>query len=154
MTRYLERRWLPVSCEEIFELVAAVERYPEFLPGWLQAKVLSREGETLQVEQRIDFGIVERRFHSTAQLRKPHSVHIHSRDPPFRWLDISWRFEPDQAGSGCYAELAVDLALQSAVLGRLCGPFIRGHSRSLIGLFERRARALHGGRSGAQWPAL
>lgn len=148
MRNYSEERELVYTPEQMFDLVADVERYPEFLPGWLMARVERREGNTLHVEQRVGLGALNLRFSSRANLSRPENLEIVGTQGPFRTLLIQWRFAP--IPGGCLARFKVGFEMRSALLERLASKLFDHMARSVVGRFERRARQLYGSASSAK----
>ena len=143
MAKHREKSILPYSQEQLFELVADVERYPEFVPCWIDASVHRRDGDTVHVEQLLNLGTLQRRFVSKAVLQRPMSVRVTSSDGPFRYLEIHWQIESLPDG-GCILILSTEIQLNSDMLGRLLGGFFRGEAGRLLKVFESRAHALYG----------
>lgn len=127
----------------VFDLVADVESYPEFLPGWRMARVVERQGNVWTVEQALGGRGFDWRFRTTATLDRPRSIHISSRDHPFRCLDQVWRFEP--AGErATHLSLDARYALRGWLLQRLGARIIDAGFRRTLRAFEERARRLPG----------
>ena len=100
MPRYRETRVLPYERDRLFDLIADVERYPEFLPWWHAARVRRRDGNAEHVEQLVGPAIARFRFASTTVLERPVHIHTTSNERPFRHLEIHWTFVPGPRG-GC-----------------------------------------------------
>lgn len=143
MTRHREKSILPYTQAQLFELVADVERYPEFVPCWIEASVRRRSGDIVHVEQVLNLGAMQRRFVSRAVLQPPVSVQVTSNDGPFRHLDIHWGVEP-LPEQGCILSLATEFELHSNMLSHLLGGFFRGETGRLLKVFEQRAHTLYG----------
>ncbi|MFO1431125.1 MAG: type II toxin-antitoxin system RatA family toxin [Candidatus Competibacteraceae bacterium] len=143
MAKHFEKSILPYTQEQLFELVADVERYPEFVPCWLDASVRQRDGDIVLVEQVLNIAAVQHRFVSKAVMRRPASVQVTSNDGPFRQLDIHWQIEP-QSSSGCTLILSTDFQLRSGMLQTLLSGFLRGETWRLLKVFENRAHVLYG----------
>jgi coenzyme Q-binding protein COQ10 len=139
----IQQRVLPYSQEQLFELIADVERYPEFVPWWIAARIRHRDGDTIHVEQVIGLGAVRQRFTSQAIFRRPVSVQVTSNDGPFRHLEISWTITP-VPGEGCTVTLSPSFDLRSKILQRLLGAMLSHETCRLIEVFERRAHQLYG----------
>lgn len=136
------RRELPYSREAMFDLAADIERYPEFLPGFLDSRVLRREGERLLVEQRIGAAGLTYRFQSEAVLDRPTRIHVRSGSFPFRRLDEEWRFEPRDGG--CLVIFEADYELRSALVQSLLSRFFDDALSRTLGAFVDRAHRLYG----------
>ena len=143
MAQHREKSVLPYSQAQLFELVADVERYPEFVPCWIDASVRWRDGDIVQVEQVLNLGAIQRRFISKAVLQRPVSVQVTSNDGPFRHLYIHWHIEP-LPDTGCNLILSTDFELRSDILQKLLSSFFRGETWRLLKVFENRAHVLYG----------
>ena len=135
-------RWLPFTCEQIFDLAADVERYPEFLPGWMSARVGMREGEVLHVEQVIGVGPVRLRFESRTVLHRPERIDVTSCDRLFRRYNLTWLFAPGPAGS-CNLSVTVDLELRSWLLQQVVDRVLQPSIEGAVDAFEARANRLY-----------
>jgi len=140
-------RRLPFSCEQLFDLAADVERYPEFLPGWVSARIAKREGNVLQVEQVVGIGPVRLRFDSRTVLQRPERIDVTSSDGPFRHYHLTWLFAPD-AAAACNLSVTVDLELRSALLQHVVGQVLPVSMQGAISAFEARAHRLYVRRGG------
>jgi len=134
---------LPYTCEQLFDLVADIERYPEFLSGWVEARIIEQTGNHLRVRQRLGLPLLPQSFISTAELERPSQLSIRSNDGPFRNLQINWQFQPVEV-ERCEVELEVNLALKSRILNQLAGAFHDTAARDILTRFESRAHALYG----------
>jgi len=137
MPRLAIRRTVPYAREDVFDIVADVERYPEFLPGCTSARILRRDGERLWVEQSVGLSGLSWRFRTTALLARPDRIEIGTREAPFAYLDQVWRFREPGPGT-TEVELAVNYELRSSLLETVAsGLFDEGFRQSLAA-FERR----------------
>lgn len=82
------------SPQQVFDVVADIEKYPVFLPGWINVDVISRQANTMEVEQELGFSFLNWRFTSRADFEPPFHIHINSTKGPFLSLDIDWTFAP------------------------------------------------------------
>ncbi len=141
----------PYAPEQIFDLVADVERYPEFLPWWRGARVRRRVENVLDVDQVIGRGGINWRFTTKATLVRPERLEIVSTDWPFRRLLMCWRFAAAERG-GADVRFSADYELSSALLEKLAAKFLEGCFRRIIGAFERRAQEVYGAPASAAKP--
>jgi coenzyme Q-binding protein COQ10 len=142
MSTHSASRTLPYSCEQLFDLAADVESYPEYLPGWVSARILERTAKQLRVEQQLGLKLLPLPFVTTAVLERPQKVSIHSSDGPFRFLQIEWRFEP--AGPGCCTvSLDFNYQLRVGLLEQLVTALFDHASPEIIQRFARRAQLLY-----------
>ena len=145
MPRFERSRDLPFPRPTVFDVVADIERYPEFVPGCRAARILERRGDWLEVHQELGAGGWYWRFRTQAELARPERLHITTREHPFARLDQTWSLEAIDA-ERTRLRLRVDYRLRSALLERLAsGAIEQGFVRTL-GAFERRARQLAGHR--------
>lgn len=138
-------RSLPFTCEQVFDLAADVERYSEFLPGWISAQIVTREGTVLHVEQVLGIGPVRLRFDSRTVLHRPTRIDVTSSDRPFRHYSLTWVFAPGPAGS-CNLGVTVDLELLSGLLQHAVDRVLPGSIEGVICAFEARAHRVYGRR--------
>jgi coenzyme Q-binding protein COQ10 len=138
-----EQHHLPWQAERMFDLVADIERYHEFLPAWSHARITRREGNILTVVQGIDLGILRLDFESRAELERPSHLRVSSSTRPFRRFQLDWRITPAARG-GCVVALAVHLEMHSALLEATSGRLLDRLTRDIFRRFRERAAALYG----------
>lgn len=134
---------LPYMPEQLFDLAADVERYPEFLPWWIAARVRKREVNVYYTDQVVGFGLVRERFGSKTVLQRPERIDVISTDRMFRKFHLTWVFEPLPV-NGCQVALSVDLELRSKLIRSLFGRAIIRTVGSIMSAFEARAHRLYG----------
>lgn len=141
MPHFQYQRRVPYSAEPVFDLVADVESYPRFLPGWRQARITDRRDNVLTVEQTLGGWGFSWRFRTWATLDRPRQIRIETTEHPFRHLLQIWRFSPvDQAGT--IISLEADYRLADLPLrGLVTAVFDRGF-RQTLDAFEARAHEL------------
>ncbi len=148
MPTHAEQRFLPYTPEQLFDLVADVERYPEFLPWCVGARIRERRDTLVVADLLIGFRMFRERFTSRVTLDRPRRIDVAYSEGPFRYLDNHWIFEP--AEGGCRIDFFVDFEFRSRVLQALIGALFNEAVRRMVHAFETRARALYGPRpSGA-----
>lgn len=143
MPTHAERRHLPYTPDQLFELVAAVERYPEFLPWCRAVRIRSREGNTFTADLVIGFRMVRERFTSRVILDRPRRIDVAYTQGPLRYLNNHWIFEP-AADGGCIIDFFVDFEFHSKLLQKLIGALFNEAVRRMVDAFEARARQLYG----------
>src|SRR5260221_8940938 len=143
MPTHAERRVLPYTPEQLFTLVADIERYPEFLPWCLAAKIRRREGATIHADLMIGFRMVRERFTSKVELAPPRQITVTYAEGPFKYLNNHWTFEPAGEG-GCQIDFFVDFEFRNRVLQKLIEVLFQEAVRRMVSAFEGRARALYG----------
>ncbi len=145
MHSYIDDRVIPFSQEQVFDLVADVESYHEFVPAWLAARIVEREGDELIVDQVVGLGAFPLEFVSHTSLNRPDHIHVIARDGPFRYLDINWTFEP-VSSSDCLTRLNVEFELSSPLLQSFLTLLFRVSLRQVLRAFDKRAHELYGRR--------
>lgn len=135
-------RSLPYSAEQLFDLAADIERYPQFLRWWKRASVRERTDEYCCVDNTVSVGPLELQFRSEARLSRPQRIDVASDEGPFQRFRLAWRFGP-QSESGCCVRLQAELELRSVVLQGLVGRALHGALEDILRAFEARAYTLY-----------
>ena len=113
---HAERRELRFSADQLFDLVADVENYPEFLPWCVAARIRKREETLLVADLIIGFKVFRERFTSRVELDPAgRRIDVTYKDGPFRYLNNHWHFEP-LADGGCVIDFFVDFEFKSVLL--------------------------------------
>ncbi len=147
MPSHTEHRHMPYSADQIFDLVADVARYPEFLPWTAAARIRSRKpiegGEEIEADLVISFKVFRERFGSRVRLFPDNGrIDTEYLDGPFKYMLSHWQVKP--AESGCIVDFAVDFEFRNPVLQKLIGVVFDQAMRRVVGAFEARAKALYG----------
>ncbi|SDH27875.1 type II toxin-antitoxin system RatA family toxin [Roseospirillum parvum] len=135
----------PQACETVFDLVADVERYPEFVPHWRAARVVARHGDgSYETLQAVSFGPVSQKFHTLTTVERPRRLTIKALKGPFRAFFIDWRFSPmgAESGGGCRVALRFEVDMKAGPMQRLVDHAIGQMSHQMIEAFRRRAALL------------
>ena len=144
MPTHAEERHSPFTPDQLFDLVADIERYPEFLPWCVAARVRRREGKTVWADLIIGFKMFRERFTSKVTLdRAAHRIDVAYTDGPFRYLNNHWLFKPAPDG-GTLIDFYVDFEFRSVVLQKIIGALFGEAVRRMVGAFEHRAEQLYG----------
>jgi coenzyme Q-binding protein COQ10 len=146
MPTHAEKKRLPYTSEQMFDLVADVRRYPEFLPWCVGAQVISRNESELIADLTIGFKMFRETFRSRVTLERPHHVHVEYLTGPFRYLNNHWRFTPvpKEQGTGTEVNFFVDFEFKSRLLQAVIGTVFNEAVRLMVRAFERRAMMLYG----------
>jgi len=142
MPTHAEKRVLSYTPEQLFALVADIERYPEFLPWCLAARVKERRADLIVADLVIGFRMFRERFTSRVALDPPRRIDVTYAEGPFRRLTNRWVFEP--VPGGCRIDFYVDFEFRSRVLQKLIEVLFSEAVRRMVGAFEKRARDLYG----------
>jgi coenzyme Q-binding protein COQ10 len=143
MPRHSETRRLPYSPEQMFDLVADVARYGEFLPWVSAVRVRSNTPTEMVADMVVGFKGISERFTSKVGKERPAKIHVDYLDGPLKYLTNDWAFRPDGQG-GTFVDFAVDFAFKSRMFEMLAGQVFDKALRKMIGAFETRAAALYG----------
>ena len=141
-----ERRTVPYSAEQMFDLVADVARYREFLPWVIATRVRSDSETEMVADMVVGFKNLRESFTSRVLKRRPAEIEVIYVDGPLRDLDNVWRFV-DLPGGGCEIEFAVEFTFRNRVFEALAGQYFDRAFRKMVAAFETRADALYGNRS-------
>jgi len=143
MPRHTETRNLPYSPEQLFDLVADVGSYQEFLP-WVAATRIRSDSETEMIADLVvGFRALKETFTSRVVKRRPHEIEIDYVEGPLKYLHNSWKFRTDGKG-GSEVDFCVDFAFRNRLFEALAGQMFDRALRRMIGAFEVRAHALYG----------
>jgi len=148
MPTHAEQRLLPYTQEQLFDLVADVERYPEFLPWCLGARIRERSATVITADLLIGFRMVRERFTSRVVLDRPGRIDVSYTDGPFRYLNNHWDFIA-RPGGQCLIDFYVDFEFRSRMLQKIIGLLFNEAVKRMVGAFEARARQLYGAPGGA-----
>jgi coenzyme Q-binding protein COQ10 len=142
MPTHAEKRKLPYTPEQLFDLVAAVDRYPEFLPWCIASRITRREGNVFYADLVIGFKMVREKFSSRVTTLRPDHVHVEYLSGPMRYLSNHWRFLPEADG-GCTIDFFVEFEFKKPMVQRLMNMFFNEAVKRMVGAFEARANALY-----------
>ena len=142
METYIDERESPYTPGQMFDLVADVESYGEFVPGWLSARIVQRDREVVYVEQEIGVGMFHTRFVSQGIFTRPESIEITSTDGPFVYLAIRWSFEASDK-SGCTIHFRAGFELRSRFLEKVMGRLFSDTMRRCVLAFMQKAHELY-----------
>jgi len=154
MPSHSETRRLPYTARQMYDLVADVDSYPQFLPWNSAARIRSRRpidgGEVLEADLVISFKVFRERFGSRVTLW-PEALKIDTEylDGPFRHLKSAWAFRDAPAGAssgGCEVEFHVDFEFRNLILQRIIGVVFNEAMHRIVRAFESRAAQLYGPR--------
>lgn len=127
----------------MFDLVADVRSYPQFLP-WVIATRVRRDDEAEMVaDMLVGFDKFREKFTSLVHKRKPHEIVVEYVEGPMRKLENSWSFTQTERG-GCRIDFCVDFSFRSAVFEKLAGQYVDRAFRKMVSAFETRAEELYG----------
>ena len=148
MPRHSETKLLPYRAEQMFDLVADVARYPEFLPWTAAARVRSTRpvegGQEMLADLVISFKVFRERFGSRVTLLPAQNrILTEYIDGPFKHLKSVWSFA-DRPEGGCEVAFEVDFEFKNAILAGIIGLVFNEAMTRVVCAFETRAEKLYG----------
>lgn len=142
MPTHAERRAMPYTPEQMFDLVSAVDLYPQFLPWCLASRITKREGNVFYADLVIGYKMVREKFGSRVTALKPDHIHVEYLSGPMKHLSNHWRFLPQPDGT-CIIDFYVDFEFKNPVLQKLISVFFEEAVKRMVGAFEARAKDLY-----------
>ena len=148
MPTHSETRHMPYSAQQMYDLVADVESYPEFLPWTSAARVKSRTtqddgSEVMEADLVISFKVFREKFASRVALwSEDKKIDTKYLDGPFKHMVSNWKFTDKD--DGCAVDFHVDFEFRNRLLQSAAGLFFYEAMQRIVRAFERRAHALYG----------
>jgi len=142
MPTHSDERVLPYTPKQLFDLVAAIDLYPEFLPWCVGARINERKDNVVFADLVIGFKLFREKFSSKVTLDPAnHVIDVEYLDGPFRYLNNHWGFHehPD----GCRITFFVDFEFRSILLQKTIGLLFNEAVTRMISAFEKRAQDLY-----------
>ena len=143
MPRHSETRHLPYSPEQLFEMVADVARYDEFLPWVVAVRIRSSSETDTIADLVVGFNAFKERFTSKVTKHRPERICVDYIEGPLKYLKNEWRIEA-APGGGTNVFFSVDFAFKSRLFESLAGQMFDRALRRMTGAFETRAAELYG----------
>ena len=146
MTSHAETKYLPYTAKEMFDLVADISSYPEFLPWCAAARVRKeiQKGVIKQIEADlvISFKVFREKFGSRVLLdASKFTIETEYLDGPFRHMHSVWSFKNSE--QGCEVNFNVDFEFKNAMLQSIIGLVFNDAMQRIVRAFERRAADLY-----------
>tara|TARA_R110000868_G_scaffold115821_2_gene309040 strand:- start:119 stop:559 length:441 start_codon:yes stop_codon:yes gene_type:complete len=143
MPIHRETRVFPYSPEQVFDLVADVERYPEFLPWCVACRIARRESPTdFTADLAVGFKMVREKFASRVKLSPKDEITVEYIDGPFEFLTNEWKFSSTPGGT--QVDFYLEFEFRSKILQKLIGVLFEEAVRRMVSAFEIRAAKLYG----------
>lgn len=146
MPTHSETKELPYTAAQMYDLVADVGRYPEFLPWTAAARIRRTEDKgdhrLMDADLVISFKVFRERFTSRVQLfDAQHRIDTRYLDGPFRYMHSNWRFEETERG--CKVHFHVDFEFKNLILQGIIGVVFGDAVQRMVRAFEKRAAVLY-----------
>jgi len=143
MTKHAEKRQLPYTQKQLFDLVAGVDKYPEFLPWCLSSRITRWEGENIfYADLVIGYKLVREKFTSRVTLTPNENIHVEYLSGPMKYLSNYWRFI-DEGDGRCTIDFYVEFEFKNRMFQNLIGVFFNEVVRRMVSAFEERAKSLY-----------
>ena len=142
MTTHSEKRVLAQKPEQLFDLVADVQRYPEFLPWCVAARIRSKTPDMLVADLIIGFQMFRESFTSYVKMdREALLIEVEYAEGPFKYLTNKWQFIEHE--EGCVIDFYVDFEFKSRLLQTVIENLFTEAVRRMVRAFELRADSLY-----------
>lgn len=147
MPRHIEQQFSPYTPQQLFDLVADIEKYPVFLPWCRAARVVQRGKNEFLGELVICFAHISERYTSRVALVAPvgdsvGSIEVNMVSGPFEHLTNSWKFTPVDGGTRI--DFLLDFKFRSRILEKLIGSLFSKATAKMVTAFKHRADELYG----------
>ena len=133
---------VPFSASQMFDLVADVARYPEFMPWCGGAQVHDHNEHGMKASVTISIAGITKSFTTQNTHQYPEHIQLLLIDGPFSDLKGDWYFKP-LGEDGCKVEFIMEYAFSSRALEMVVGPIFNRVANSFIDSFTRRAHDLY-----------
>jgi coenzyme Q-binding protein COQ10 len=137
-----EVRQLPYTPEQMFDLVADVGSYKQFLPWVIATRVRSDSETEMVADMVVGFKSLRESFTSRVTKDRPHEIRVHYVDGPLSDLDNIWQFRPYGLES-CELDFYVDFTFRNSMFERIAGQYFDRAFRKMVEAFEKRAAQLY-----------
>ena len=154
MPRFTSKRLVKHTAEQMFDLVADVERYPEFVPMCQSLRVRQRTPgangtETIVADMTVSFKLIRETFTSRVALDRPNlRIQVEYLRGPFSSMENRWTFEP-RSETSCEVGFFISYEFRSRMLAMLMGAMFDAAFQRFAAAFEKRADEVYGRRSSA-----
>lgn len=141
-----EVRQLPYSAEQMFDLVADVSHYSDFLPWVMATRVRSDSASEMVADMLVGFKTLREKFTSRVTKDRPREIKVHYLDGPLKDLDNLWLFTP--VGEGCCeVDFSVDFTFKNRMFEKLAGQYFEKAFHKMVSAFEEQAAKRYGSKS-------
>lgn len=143
MPTHAEKKTLPYTPEQLFDLVAAVDLYPRFLPWCIASRITRREGDVFYADLVIGYKMIREKFTSRVTALRPDHIHVEYLSGPMKHLSNHWRFI-DNGDDTTTIDFYVEFEFKNKVLQGLMEVFFNEAVKRMVSAFEDRAKELYG----------
>ena len=143
MPKHAEKRVLPHSAEQMFDLVADVGKYPDFLPWCIGARVFDQTEDVLYADLILGYKVFREKFRSKVDLYRPDRIEVTYMNGPMKYLHNHWGFT-DNADGTCTIDFHIDFEIRNKLFQQMMGAFFMEGVQRMVQAFEARANDLYG----------
>jgi coenzyme Q-binding protein COQ10 len=141
MPKHEEQATLAYTADELFEVVAGVNDYPQFVPWCTGAHIRNASETEIIADLKIGFGPFQESFTSRVTLDRPRRVLVHAIDGPLEHLTNQWIFTP--VGDRTHVDFSIDFEFKSHLLDHAANGMFHEATTRMMSAFEARAHLLH-----------
>ncbi len=142
MPKFAEKKALPYSAEQVFNIVSDVAKYPDFLPWCVGARVYAKKNDQFDADVIIGFKMFRERFTSRVTMEPSQKVYVDYIKGPMKRLYNHWHFI-EQSDGTCVIDFEVDFEFKSKLLDDMIGALFGKACQKMVSAFEERAHQLY-----------
>ena len=142
MPRYDETKFLPFSAQQLFDLVADVAKYPEFVPWCKNVVIKSEKTSHLIVDLTAGSSFLSETYTSDVYLTPYSKIEVAQNEGPFKYLFNTWEFNPVPKGTEVFFQ--VEFEFNSFIFQKAVESIFMEASTQMIDAFEERAEIIYG----------
>lgn len=135
--------FLPYTPAQLFELVADIDHYADFLPYCTASYILSEQGEKVEASLRVGYKNMGYTFTSHNHNQPPDTIHMTLSQGPFSQLEGEWRFTP-HAPTGVRVDLHLTIVFKHGLIGLALNRKLDEVTDLMVNAFSERARVIYG----------
>lgn len=143
MGNRLHTHFLPYTPEQLFDLVADIEKYPVFLPWCVATRILSKSETAVIADLSVGYKIFRETFRSKVHLTPKTRIDVEYINGPFHSLNNHWSFKHAPA-SGTHIDFFIDFEFRNHFFQRATQAVFESTFNKMLSSFEKRAHQLYG----------
>ena len=143
MPKHSEQYVMNHSAEQLFDLVADVGKYPDFLPWCMGARIIKDDGKIMLADLIVGYKMFREKFTSKVDMDRPNRIEVTYLNGPMKYLHNHWGFT-DNADGSCTVDFHIDFEIRNKVFERMMGAFFTEALERMVHAFEARADELYG----------
>lgn len=142
--KYYERKLINLTAEQLFDVVADVDQYSEFVPWCISSKVPPHQAaNSMEADLKIGFGMFTEEYRSHVVLRKPEYICATSSDTKlFHHLKTEWQFAPANDPTKTWVSFHIDFKFKSTLYNEASSLFLNEVAGKMVLAFENRCRVV------------